>query len=182
MKTIVTMIFGMMFIMTSAFAQPHRNHHNGPHKGPAPKVVPGPRYHSVEVGHHPSPSYCAHSHCDRGATLMVSINGISDIEASRLAIGLPGHIQVVNEFGLGDRRYKPSADLRLEVRHLHGSDYVVELIDVHAPRHAALVASWAVDRFFSNARWNIERCLSTHKHDIHKIAMDWTDHHHRHRG
>lgn len=182
MKTIVTMIFGMMFIMTSAFAQGPHHHGHGPHRGSVPRYISGPKYHPVEVVHHHAPVYCTHSHCDRGATLLVSINGITDIEASRLAIGLPGHIQVVNEFGLGDRRYMPSADLRLEVRHLHGSDYVVELIDAHAPRHAALVASWAVDRLFSNARWNIERCLSAHKHDIHRIAMDWTDHHHRHRG
>lgn len=112
-------------------------------------------------------------------TLIVSIYGLSDIDVQRLSIGLPSRFNVVNEYGMFERRYASHADLQLAVRAI-GTDYrgrteyIVELVDLH---DLSMIATWGVDNFFSDPKWNIERCLDSNRYEIQRIMTEWDRYH-----
>lgn len=112
-------------------------------------------------------------------TLIVSIFGISDIDVQRLSMGLPTRFNVVNEYGMFERRFASHADLQLAVRAI-GTDYrgrteyILELVDLH---DLSMIATWGVDNFFSDPKWNIERCLDSNRYEIQRIMTEWDRYH-----
>lgn len=108
-------------------------------------------------------------------TMLVSIYGISDYDVSKLTLGLPTHLNVVNEYGTFERRYVEHADLLLAVRSVgynyrRQMEYVLELIDLH---DYSLISTWQIDNFFTSEEWNIERCISNNRYEIQRIMIEW---------
>lgn len=171
------------------------NHNHGYH----PNSNPGYRPHSpagAPMHHHVVNPYAHYGYVFRPSTvslrsyyvtrpsavtttLIVSIFGISDIDVQRLSIGLPTRLNVVNEYGMYERRFASHADLQLAVRAI-GTDYrgrteyILELVDLH---DLSMIATWGVDNFFSDPKWNIERCLDSNRYEIQRIMTEWDRYH-----
>lgn len=162
----------------------HPNNNSG-YKPHSPAGAPMNNHHSVNPYAHygysfrPATvslrSYYVTRPATTTTTLILSIYGLSDIDAQRLSIGLPTRFNVVNEYGMFERRYASHADLQLAIRAI-GTDYrgrteyILELLDLH---DLSMIATWGVDNFFSDPMWNIERCLDSNRYDIQRIITEW---------
>lgn len=177
----------------------HYDNHNHNHNGYHPNSNPGYKPHSpagAPMHHHVVNPYAHYGYVFRPSTvslrsyyvtrpsvvtttLIVSIFGISDIDVQRLSMGLPTRFNVVNEYGMFERRFASHADLQLAVRAI-GTDYrgrteyILELVDLH---DLSMIATWGVDNFFSDPKWNIERCLDSNRYEIQRIMTEWDRYH-----